>query len=281
MRLSGRDFDALQRASLALHECTDEGALLRTLPSILLALVPADYLYFLKFKFSPQLDRANLVGMVDPASQVSGEVAQFAQEHLFDHPSPKHFARTGIRIALMMSEFYSVQQFRRTELHQRFCHVLKAGRQLAFPADFGPLRVAGITLCNRTRDFTERDRKILNLIRPHIELAHRNARRWGRIRGRGKEGGGKFNFTSREAEIAQWLMQGKTNAEIALILGGSVRTVEKHVESILAKLGVENRTTAAAVMFARMTGPTPAGTFAKWRTVTGRSTQTGTSPSRR
>ena len=40
-------------------------------------------------------------------------------------------------------------------------------------------------------------------------------------------------------------MQGKTNEEIGIILQVSARTVEKHLEHILAKLGVENRTAAA------------------------------------
>ena len=54
-----------------------------------------------------------------------------------------------------------------------------------------------------------------------------------------------FGLTGREAEIAFWTAQGKTNGEIAVILSMAKRTVEKHVEHLLAKLGVENRATAA------------------------------------
>ena len=57
----------------------------------------------------------------------------------------------------------------------------------------------------------------------------------------------RYQLTPREAEIGVWLAEGKTNPEIASITGISPRTVEKHVENILGKLGVENRT-AAAVM---------------------------------
>jgi DNA-binding CsgD family transcriptional regulator len=52
-------------------------------------------------------------------------------------------------------------------------------------------------------------------------------------------------FTPREVEVFSWVARGKTDLEIALILGASPRTVEKHVQRILAKLGVENRTAAA------------------------------------
>lgn len=50
-----------------------------------------------------------------------------------------------------------------------------------------------------------------------------------------------LGLTPREAEVLFWLSEGKTNAEIGLILNSSRRTVEKHVEHILEKLGLENR----------------------------------------
>lgn len=43
------------------------------------------------------------------------------------------------------------------------------------------------------------------------------------------------------------LSKGKTNRDIAQILGLSPRTVDKHLEQIYAKLGVENRTAATAI----------------------------------
>lgn len=57
----------------------------------------------------------------------------------------------------------------------------------------------------------------------------------------------------REAEVLYWVAEGKTNAEIATILSSSRRTVEKHVEHVLEKLGVENRAAAARVATARLT----------------------------
>jgi len=53
------------------------------------------------------------------------------------------------------------------------------------------------------------------------------------------------DLTQREREVQEWLAQGKSNAEIGIILGISVHTVKRHVERILAKLGVENRCAAA------------------------------------
>ena len=57
----------------------------------------------------------------------------------------------------------------------------------------------------------------------------------------------ELGLTGREGEVLSWLTKGKSNRDIAQILGLSPRTVDKHLEQIYAKLGVENRTAAAAI----------------------------------
>src|SRR5690349_12828627 len=57
----------------------------------------------------------------------------------------------------------------------------------------------------------------------------------------------ELGLTTRESEVLSWLAKGKTNRDIAQILGLSPRTVDKHLEQIYSKLGVENRTAAAAI----------------------------------
>jgi DNA-binding CsgD family transcriptional regulator len=52
--------------------------------------------------------------------------------------------------------------------------------------------------------------------------------------------------TSREAEVLLWISRGKANRDIGEILNISPRTVNKHLEQIFVKLGVENRAAAAA-----------------------------------
>jgi DNA-binding NarL/FixJ family response regulator len=53
------------------------------------------------------------------------------------------------------------------------------------------------------------------------------------------------SLTPREREVLSWLARGSTNRQIGLALDVSPRTIEKHVERILAKLGAANRTMAA------------------------------------
>ncbi|WP_299176514.1 response regulator transcription factor [uncultured Neptuniibacter sp.] len=57
----------------------------------------------------------------------------------------------------------------------------------------------------------------------------------------------KLAVTERESEVLHWVANGKTNREIAEILEMSPRTVNKHLEQIFPKLGVENRTAAAGI----------------------------------
>ncbi len=58
----------------------------------------------------------------------------------------------------------------------------------------------------------------------------------------------QFGLTPREREVLAWIGEGKSNPEIGRILGISFRTVEKHVERLLAKMNVESRQ-AAMLMF--------------------------------
>lgn len=58
-----------------------------------------------------------------------------------------------------------------------------------------------------------------------------------------------LGLTPREAEVLHWMTQGKRNSEIAVILGLSERTADKHREHVFAKLGVETRTAAVARAF--------------------------------
>jgi DNA-binding NarL/FixJ family response regulator len=82
------------------------------------------------------------------------------------------------------------------------------------------------------------------------------ARRGGAGGSAGREVGPEvlqsLGLTPREAEVLFWVARGKTNDEIATVLGIGLTTVKKHLESTYMKLGVENRTSAAAMALERM-----------------------------
>lgn len=62
-----------------------------------------------------------------------------------------------------------------------------------------------------------------------------------------------LGLTEREAEVLFWVAQGKANSDLCVLLNVQLTTVKKHLEKIFQKLGVENRTSAAAVALERIT----------------------------
>ncbi len=64
----------------------------------------------------------------------------------------------------------------------------------------------------------------------------------------------RLQLTAREAEVLNWLAQGKSNRDIGTILSLSPRTVNKHLEQIYVKLEVENRTAAAVLAIRAIEG---------------------------
>ena len=68
-----------------------------------------------------------------------------------------------------------------------------------------------------------------------------------------------LGLTPRAAEALLWLAQGKTNSDIAVILGITESTVKKHVQEMFNKLGVETRGAATVRALEVLNSPTSAG----------------------
>ncbi len=155
----------------------------------------------------------------------------------------------GARDVLVISDFLSDRQLRRTAFFNDVLKPIGTRYQLVIPLML-PGHVAGVTL-NRHADFSEAERTMACLLAPQIALAHVNAHRFTALH-RLKEHPlpddetlHGLGLTPREAEIMHWLIKGKTDPEMANFLGGSVRTIQTHVRSILLKLKVHTRTDAA------------------------------------
>jgi len=89
---------------------------------------------------------------------------------------------------------------------------------------------------------------MMNIIRPNFDLAYRNAEHASGRKAVGPAPSPHYGLSPREFEVSRWLVLGKTNPEIAIILGGSVRTIEKHIARIIEKVGAPNRTAAALIL---------------------------------
>jgi DNA-binding NarL/FixJ family response regulator len=69
----------------------------------------------------------------------------------------------------------------------------------------------------------------------------------------------KLGLTRRATETLLWVAQGKTNADIATILGITESTVKKHVQEIFEKLGIETRGAATVRALEILNAPVPSG----------------------
>lgn len=249
MRLSHSDFDALQRAILDLHDLRGRETFRRGATAIFLALIPADYFGVFDFRLQPATKQVGMLDYWESSPRFDANVRERSQRFGFDHPFTTYSREHPVPAALMFSDFFTLRQFRHMRLYREFYYHAHIGRLLAIPS---PMRdgLATINLGRRVneRDFTERDRLLLRLMRPHYEQARRNAELDQDRTRTPATPFAAYRLTPREAEIALWLGQGKTNPEIATILHMQARTVEKHVERILVKLAVENRTAAALVI---------------------------------
>ena len=294
-------------------------------------------------------------GVSEPA--LEARLQEAFTRHISEHPLIAHYARTADGRTLKISDFLSTRRFHDLGLYSDFFRHVHVEHQIAFVLPAPPPLVIGIAL-NRSRpDFSERDRCVLNLLRPHLVQAYRNAEAVTRLQeeaslfsvaveelgraivclntdGRARamtsqarqwllryfqhdspratrlpnaleqwikqqdcllsrrddvppprepliiakdtrrliirlvasserkllllEEQGMpdpprleaLGLTRREAEVLAWVTQGKTNAEIAIILGTRRRTVSKQLEHIYQKLGVETRTAAATLAIA-------------------------------
>lgn len=122
--------------------------------------------------------------------------------------------------------------------------------------------LASIVLNRRGLDFDAHDRARLALLRPHLAFLYLHALHARKAAGAPRDDAPQPSLqmppdirapclTQREADVMHWLACGKTDAEIAALLAISRRTVQKHLQHIYVKLGVETRT--AAVMRALAT----------------------------
>ncbi len=102
-----------------------------------------------------------------------------------------------------------------------------------------------------TTEYSERDRVLLGLAQTHWANARKLAN--ARATARGVErldprDFGRAGFSPRESEVLVWLTEGKTNAEMAALMGVALQTVKFHLTSIFNKIGTGNR--LAATLYA-------------------------------
>lgn len=259
--LPADDLELLQAALLELHELRDLEGLRAIAGPLFRRVIPADYFAWFG---SPSGRLADLArdGLLweSPPRATRAVLSRFVEMEA-QHPFVAHIRRTGDFGPLRLSDFWTRREQLGSELYQKAMRPLGIGRLLGMPVGYGD-RAGTLSLARplAAPDFSERDRTMLRLLAPHFTQALRIAEVSTAHRSASKGVLSRLGLTPRESDVAAWISAGKSNVEIAAILLKSPRTVEKHVEKILGKLGVENRTAAALVVLG-----TSGGAFAASR----------------
>jgi len=150
--------------------------------------------------------------------------------------------RSSAKRALKISDFLSLKELRRLDYYDNVLRPFRIEHQMRLwlSAPAGTARFFSFSRLAGQRDFGERERSLLDVLRPSLIA----------IRDRFKRPSNGASLTEREEEILRWVARGKTNQEIAALLVVSPHTVRKHLEHAYEKLGVHTRTAAIACVFA-------------------------------
>ena len=167
-----------------------------------------------------------------PAGTLSAADREAFNRHFEQHPLVRYHGYAGGQDTWRISDSVPIERFRRSALYNDYYRRIRIDQAMALPVYVRDGLLVSFVLNRTRRDFSDRERALLDLLRPHI------ARVYQRI-------GFSNRLTAREAEVLRWVAAGKSDAQIGAILGASPRTVQKHLQRVYEKLGVEGRTAAA------------------------------------
>ncbi len=332
------------------YACHDPEMFITHLLNGIPTLIPAEITLYTEF--NPP-ERQSRLWLIEPADTTTSEDQRIFEMHAHEQPLIVSLLTAGNEGALKNSDVSTQRKFHHAAPYHEFCRRIRMEHTMAIHLGTPPL-IIGIALHRAPTDFTERERLLFDLLRPHLVQAYTNIQAISEIRQKvrlqcceidtNKQGVvvltkdgrvtwlssrveswftvyfgqtstpqylpealrtwlsrqeaaldraddvlrpseplwvqrdetcllvrhlcethhcllfleerrtaskpfsiTKGGLTRREAEVLRWVARGKTNAEIGRILNVSTRTVQKHLEHIYEKLGVETRIAAAGL----------------------------------
>jgi DNA-binding CsgD family transcriptional regulator len=169
-------------------------------------------------------------------------------DHYFDvHPLVREHGRNRAATTKRIDDLLPGGAFRSTPLFNEYYRKIGIDHAMAIPIHVDGRFLVSFVLNRSGTGFSDRDRDLAEIMRPHLANLYRLGVAREGVRHLPSDA--PFDpaaapLTAREREVLDWVAAGKTNRDIAAILGASPRTVEKHLERIYEKLGVETRTAA-------------------------------------
>ena len=188
-----------------------------------------------------------------PDERIGAEDKACFDRHFSEHPLVRYHAMRRGRGTHRISDSVPFARFRHSALYSEYYRRIGIDHVVAVPVVVDDDVLVSFVLNRRRSDFSDRDRDLLDRVGPVLSRLFAALRSSARIDRQQPQARATMALTPREKSVLGWLAGGKTDRDIGAILGCSHRTVQKHLQRIYEKLGVETRT--AAVM--RAFGPAP------------------------
>jgi DNA-binding CsgD family transcriptional regulator len=195
------------------------------------------------------LDTGHRSIVSDLPGAISPREIKVFDRHFHAHPLVRAHGRNADARTQRVSDLLPARDWRASALFNDYYRPIRIEHAMAVPIHVRDNVLVSFVFNRSGRDFSERERDRAESIRRHLGNLYRLSREiegpraaWG-VPSAEPEAA---RLTEREREVLHWLGGGKTDRDIAAILGISPRTVHKHLQRIYEKLGVETRT--AAVM---------------------------------
>jgi len=202
-------------------------------------------------------DLPHTISLSDPPvpAQLHHLFARYAPQN----PIADYFLRTRDGRATRFSDLITRDQLHQLDLYREVYRPLAVEYQIAFTLPSGAERILGVALSRGKRDFTAGERDLLNLARPYLIQAYRNALAYTDLM---RAAGPMIDsvalqllgLTERQAEVLRLVAMGYSSERAATALGISVRTAQKHLERCYRALNVNSRSEAARVAWATAGG---------------------------
>jgi len=167
-----------------------------------------------------------------PGGSLGTDARAAFDRHFRQHPLVRFHGYDGGRVTQRISDCLPFARFRGSALYNDYYRQIGIDHAMALPIYVRDGLLVSFVLNRSRRDFSDRERALLDALRPHLAKLYRRTAQLDRL-------------SPRESEVLNWIACGKSDVQIGAILGVSARTVQKHLQNLYAKLGVENRTAAA------------------------------------
>jgi DNA-binding CsgD family transcriptional regulator len=195
-------------------------------------------------------DPAEMVVLMTP--EETEELYAAWMRHGHENPLLRHYQRTHEGRAMRFSDVCTRARLHSLALYRECYRPMGVEHQMAFTLPTGPNRVLAIALSRREHDYSDEERDLADRARPFLIQAYLNAIAFQAARN-GLHGATPTleplvaaGLTRREAQSLGLVALGRSNHHVAAALGISHRTVGKHLERGFRKLGVSDRSSAAA-----------------------------------